>query len=105
MKKNLIAAAALALAVIALAPVTAKEEGLITTLSDNAIPVSEVYKQSVYDPKDNKVGDVNDVLLDTGGKVEALIRGVGGFLGMGEKNVAVPFDAIGMKERTAAVIS
>jgi sporulation protein YlmC with PRC-barrel domain len=98
MKTSVLAAAALGLAVFASAPTTAKES-LMTTLPDSAIPISDVYKQSIYDPKDNKVGDVNDVLLDTGGKVEALILGVGGFLGIGEKNVAVPFGAIAMKEK------
>ena len=35
-----------------------------------------------------------DVLVDKAGKVESLIIGVGGFLGAGEKDVAVPFDAV-----------
>ena len=52
------------------------------------------YKQNVYDPSDNKVGDVKDVLLSQDGKVSALIISVGGFLGMGEKDVAVPFNAV-----------
>lgn len=37
------------------------------------------------------VGDVNDVVIDADGKVSALVVGVGGFLGIGEKNVAVDF--------------
>ena len=56
--------------------------------------VTNYYKQSVYDTKQNKIGAVDDVLLDKTGKVSALIVGVGGFLGMGEKDVAVPFDAV-----------
>ena len=35
-----------------------------------------------------------DVLLDQDGKATALVVGVGGFLGMGEHNVAVPFNAV-----------
>jgi hypothetical protein len=35
-----------------------------------------------------------DVLMDRDGKVTALIVGVGGFLGLGEKDVAVPFNAV-----------
>jgi PRC-barrel domain len=34
------------------------------------------------------------VLLDQSGKATALIIGVGGFLGAGEKDVAVPFNAV-----------
>jgi sporulation protein YlmC with PRC-barrel domain len=65
----------------------------------NAIPTSSVtvtdwYKQSVYDPKDNKIGEIMDVLVDKSGKITSLIVGVGGFLGAGEKDVAVPFDAV-----------
>src|SRR5437868_8471298 len=56
--------------------------------------VTNYYKQSVYDPKLNKIGTVDDVLVDKQGKVTALIIGVGGFLGMGEKDVAVPFAAV-----------
>jgi PRC-barrel domain len=49
---------------------------------------------NVYDPSDNKIGEIMDVLVDREGKVTALIVGVGGFLGAGEKDVAVPFNAV-----------
>src|SRR5207245_5921121 len=42
----------------------------------------------------NKIGEIMDVLVDRDGKVTALIVGVGGFLGMGEKDVAVPFNSV-----------
>lgn len=35
------------------------------------------------------VGEVNDVVLDWDGSVKAVVLGVGGFLGIGEKNVAI----------------
>lgn len=38
---------------------------------------------------DKKIGDVNDVLLDQQGKVHAYVIGVGGFLGIGAKDVAL----------------
>ena len=38
---------------------------------------------------DKKIGDVNDVLFDQNGQIQAYVVGVGGFLGMGEKNVAL----------------
>lgn len=56
--------------------------------------VTNYYKQSVYDPKESKIGDVDDVLLDKAGKVTGLVIGVGGFLGAGEKDVIVPFTAV-----------
>ena len=56
--------------------------------------VTNWYKQTVYDPANATVGQVMDVLLQPDGSVAALIVGVGGFLGMGEHSVAVPFSAV-----------
>ena len=56
--------------------------------------VTNFYKQAVYDPKESKVGDIDDVLIDKSGKVSGLVLGVGGFLGVGEKDVIVPFTAV-----------
>jgi sporulation protein YlmC with PRC-barrel domain len=66
----------------------------MTVGSPQGTTVTDWYKQSVYDLSDNKIGEVMDVLLSPDGKVSALIIGVGGFLGMGEKDVAVPFSAV-----------
>lgn len=41
-----------------------------------------------------RVGRTEDVLLDADGRVRAVVIAVGGFLGIGEKLVAVPFDQI-----------
>jgi sporulation protein YlmC with PRC-barrel domain len=65
-----------------------------TALPSEAMTVTDWYKQNVYDPNENKIGDIKDVLVDKSGKVVALIVGVGGFLGAGEKDVAVPFEAV-----------
>jgi len=48
----------------------------------------------VYNNNNEKVGDISEVLLDQSGKVQAVVIGVGGFLGMGEHSVAVPFEQI-----------
>jgi hypothetical protein len=37
---------------------------MIGTLPGEAVPISDYYNQSVYDTHDNKIGDVNDLLLD-----------------------------------------
>lgn len=61
----------------------------------DSLPVTAWYKQSVYDTTNTKIGDVADVLVSpTDGKITAVIIGVGGFLGMGEKDVAVAFNEI-----------
>ncbi|HEX2726744.1 MAG TPA: PRC-barrel domain-containing protein, partial [Beijerinckiaceae bacterium] len=51
-----------------------------------------------YD-KDNrndrdKIGDVSEVILDRNGNVEAVVVGVGGFLGIGQTDVAIPFKSV-----------
>jgi sporulation protein YlmC with PRC-barrel domain len=56
--------------------------------------VTHYYKQNVYDPRETKIGTVDDVLVDKSGKVTGLVVGVGGFLGAGEKDVIVPFTAV-----------
>ena len=65
-----------------------------TSIPASSMTVTHWYKQNVYDPGDNKIGEIMDVLVDREGKITALIVGVGGFLGMGEKDVAVPFNAV-----------
>jgi sporulation protein YlmC with PRC-barrel domain len=56
--------------------------------------VSDWYKQDVYDPSNHSIGKIDDVLVSEGGQISALVIGVGGFLGVGEKDVAVPFSAV-----------
>jgi len=56
--------------------------------------VTNYYKQSVYDPQENKIGTIEDTLVDKFGKITGLVIGVGGFLGAGEKDVIVPFTAV-----------
>ncbi len=66
----------------------------LATLPSDASTVTKWYKQDVYDPSENKIGEIRDVLVDNDGKISAFIVSVGGFLGMAEKHVAVPFDNI-----------
>jgi sporulation protein YlmC with PRC-barrel domain len=72
---------------------------VLTTLPQDVTTVANYYKQNVYDPSDMKIGEISDVLLNKEGKVNAFMIGVGGFLGVGEKDVAVPFDAIHATEK------
>jgi hypothetical protein len=49
---------------------------------------------NVYNDKNESVGSINDLLTDKSGNIKAVVIGVGGFLGVGEHLVAVPFDKI-----------
>jgi sporulation protein YlmC with PRC-barrel domain len=66
----------------------------INDVPANTMTVTNYYKQAVYDPQNNRIGDVDDVLVSPDGRVNALVIGVGGFLGIGEKHVIVPFNAV-----------
>jgi sporulation protein YlmC with PRC-barrel domain len=54
----------------------------------------------------DKLGDINDVIVGKSGDVIGAVIGVGGFLGLGEKNVAIPFENVSttMKNDKEAVI-
>lgn len=55
---------------------------------------SKLIGTTIYGPNDKQVGDINDVLVGRDGRIDYVIVGVGGFLGIGEKNVAIPFDRV-----------
>jgi sporulation protein YlmC with PRC-barrel domain len=50
-----------------------------------------------------KIGSIEDVLIDHDGNAQTVVIGVGGFLGIGEKNVAVPFKTLQWQTEGRAV--
>lgn len=60
----------------------------------SVMTVSDYIGKRVYDGGGNDIGEVNDIILSADGKLAATILGVGGFLGIGEKDVAVPVGAV-----------
>jgi hypothetical protein len=65
------------------------------TLDASDVSAKALLNESVKNAANETIGDINDVLISGDGKVSAVIVGVGGFLGMGEKNVALPYDQLG----------
>ena len=55
---------------------------------------SKLIGVNVYNSANEKIGDINELILDSSGKVANVIIGVGGFLGMGEHDVAVSMDKL-----------
>src|SRR6266542_1587968 len=55
---------------------------------------SKMVGLSVYNDKNESVGSINDLLTDKNGKIVAVVIGVGGFLGVGEHLVAIPFEKV-----------
>jgi sporulation protein YlmC with PRC-barrel domain len=55
---------------------------------------SKVVGLSVYNDNNQSIGSINDLLTDKSGNIKAAVIGVGGFLGVGEHLVVIPFDKI-----------
>lgn len=75
--------------------------GYFTAAPDQVLATS-VLGKTVYtgaDEQGEAIGDVNDVVINADGGAEALVIGVGGFLGIGEKDVAVSFDRVSWSDR------
>jgi hypothetical protein len=54
---------------------------------------------SVYGPDNASIGEISDVLIAGDGKIQAIVVGVGGFLGVGEKDVALPFYSLNIRRK------
>ena len=69
-----------------------------TTLSSSQLQgdwrASKVVGLSVYNDNNEKLGSINDLVMDKSGNIKAVVLGVGGFLGMGEHLVAVSLDKV-----------
>lgn len=70
------------------------EGAMMNSVPGSSLTVTDWYKQDVYDQSNSKIGKIDDVLVGQNGQVSALIVGVGGILGAGEKDVAVDFGAV-----------
>ena len=55
---------------------------------------SKLMGLNVYNEQNEKLGDINEILLDQSGKVTGVVIGVGGFLGMGQRDIMVTMDKI-----------
>jgi hypothetical protein len=54
---------------------------------------SKLVGATVYSPSDEKVGDIQYMVINKAGRVEAIVVGVGGFLGIDKKDVALTFNS------------
>ena len=55
---------------------------------------SKLMGLNVYNEQNEKLGDINELIVGKDGKINAVVIGVGGFLGMGEHLVAVPYEKL-----------
>ena len=62
------------------------------SVSYDQLTADDVTGAAVYGPDDERVGEIGELLMSDDGKLDNAIVDVGGFLGLGEKQVEVPFD-------------
>ncbi|NDV88970.1 hypothetical protein GTW51_20005 [Aurantimonas aggregata] len=77
-----------------LASSSAVEGPFVTVPPSGAWRASDLEGKDVYDTTGENIGSIGDVLLSENGEVIAVLVGVGGFLGIGRKDVAVAMDAL-----------
>lgn len=62
---------------------------MMTPVQNNDLTAERLIGQTVYGANDDNIGEVDDVLLGSDNQIEGFIVDVGGFLGMGEKEVVI----------------
>src|SRR5271163_760920 len=93
------ASALLASVAFAQTPTTTSDRGNMAASETSSsfqgdLRASKVVGLSVYNDNSQSIGSINDLLTDKSGNIKAAVIGVGGFLGVGTRLVAVPFDKI-----------
>jgi PRC-barrel domain protein len=63
----------------------------ITVLTKGWSAKNQILGKLVYNEQDEKVGQVDDIIVAPDKAISYAILGVGGFLGLGERNVVIPF--------------
>lgn len=88
--------AAVILLALGLGPALAQAPagGAFLTEAPNTLPLSKIRGLGVIGLDHTRVGSIDEVLIGRDGRVESVVIGVGGFLGLGEKRVAVPFNQV-----------
>ncbi len=84
------------------APMTEGSTTAAPEVSGDGHLATQIIGESIFNGTGDdaqNIGDVNDIVLGADGKIEAVVVGVGGFLGIGEKDVAVDFAQLEWAER------
>jgi sporulation protein YlmC with PRC-barrel domain len=75
----------------------------IRDIKDEQFRSSNLVGKAVYNRQDESIGDISDLILDRNGRVAGVLIGVGGFLGLGQSEVAVPMNALRFERDEDAV--
>ncbi len=91
MKTTLAAVAAL---MIAVSPAGAQTLTFMDTQNNTEVLGTDFIGTPVNGKDGQQIGKIANLVFDQNGRIELAVIGVGGFLGVGEKDVAVPFEAV-----------
>jgi sporulation protein YlmC with PRC-barrel domain len=91
MKTTLAAVAAL---MIAVSPAAAQTPTFVDMQNNTEVLGTDFIGTPVNDKSGRQIGKIANLVFDQTGRIELAVIGVGGYLGIGEKDVAVPFDAV-----------
>ncbi|MBB3966427.1 MULTISPECIES: PRC-barrel domain-containing protein [Rhizobium] len=72
----------------------------LTEQASDQVSANTYIGQAVYNGQNESIGNVNDLIMKKDGGLVAAVIGVGGFLGIGEKNVAVPMEKVTVAQNT-----
>jgi hypothetical protein len=64
-----------------------------------AMTAEQLEDAGVYDGEENRIGEISEVIVTDDGTISEVIVDVGGFLGIGEKSVSLPFDDLNLQQR------
>ncbi len=73
-----------------------KNQSYLGSAPPNGMQASDLIGTDLKTSGDESVGEIGDLIIDQDGKVVAVVVSVGGFLGMGEKHVAISWDKVQM---------
>ena len=76
-----------------------KQAGFVQNQDTSEWRSSKLVGASVYGPDNKSIGSIDDLIVDQKGAIKAAVIGVGGFLGVGQKDVAVPFEALQIQRK------
>ena len=76
-----------------------------TATAATAVDAEKLIGRTIENPNGDNVGEVESVVIDQEGKVRYVVVGVGGFLGIGEKKVALKWDDLTISENGEKVVT
>jgi hypothetical protein len=79
-------------------------EGQIVLQSEDSFLTTDLLGTTVFSTTDESIGDINDLIVNLDGTVEGVVIGVGGFLGIGEKEVALEMAKLDLVTRDSGEV-